>query len=231
MDDAGAGHDDARARPAGQKADGAGGVGRGLLVAHADIGEANLLGGLGDRPDGKPDDAEHVLHALVFQAFRQQVGAFDLSHVFSCQIGRMHDARLAKLFAVQITRESPAGQRGLSTARFAFQTISPVILPVIVGVQWMKSTANNAVAEHRKRLKQRGLVRIELRAPKEDARLLRDIAGALSDPARATHTRRLLREHFNPYAGMSFKELLAAAPLDLELDFDRTVDAGREIEF
>ena len=56
-------------------------------------------------------------------------------------------------------------------------------------------------------------------------------AGALADPARAANTRRLLHQHFNPYAGMSFKELLAAAPLDLELDFDRTVDAGREIEF
>ncbi len=95
----------------------------------------------------------------------------------------------------------------------------------------MKSTANNAVAEHRKRLKQRGLVRIELRAPKDDGPLLREIAGALADPARAANTRRLLHQHFNLYAGMSFKELLAAAPLDLELDFDRTVDAGREIEF
>jgi len=95
----------------------------------------------------------------------------------------------------------------------------------------MNSTGKQAVAEHRNRLKQRGLARIELRAPKEDARLLRDIAGALADPARAAQTRRLLREHVAPYAGMGLKELLAAAPLDLELDFDRSLVPGRETEF
>jgi hypothetical protein len=95
----------------------------------------------------------------------------------------------------------------------------------------MTSSARKAVAEHRKRLKQRGLVRIELRAPKEDAPLLREVAEALADPARAAHTRRVLREHVSPHAGMGFKELLAAAPLDLELDFDRAIDTGREIEF
>ncbi len=59
------------ARPAGQEADGAGGVGRGLLVAHADIGKTDLLGGIGERADGEPDDAEHEWYALLFQAFRQ----------------------------------------------------------------------------------------------------------------------------------------------------------------
>lgn len=94
----------------------------------------------------------------------------------------------------------------------------------------MSNSANKHVAEHRKRLKQRGLVRIELRAPKEDAPLLRDLAAALADPVRAAHTRRLLLEHFNPYAGMGLKELLAAAPLDLELDFDRRVDPPRDVD-
>ena len=93
----------------------------------------------------------------------------------------------------------------------------------------MRSSANKAVAEHRKRLKQRGLVRIELRAPKEDAPLLRDIAGALADPARAIPTRRLLRQHFNPYAGMNFKELLAAAPLE-GVDLERNPDTGRDVD-
>jgi hypothetical protein len=95
----------------------------------------------------------------------------------------------------------------------------------------MASSVSKHVAEHRKRLKQRGLVRIEVQAPKEDAGLLRDIAGALADPARAVQTRRLLHEHFNPYAGMGPKELLAAAPLDLELDFERPVDPPREIDW
>ena len=83
MDDARAGHDDTRARPAGQVADGAGGVGRGLLVAHANIGEADLLGGFGDGADGETDDAEHVFYALLLEAFRQQVGAFDFCHSVS----------------------------------------------------------------------------------------------------------------------------------------------------
>ena len=80
VDDAGAGHDDARARPAGQEADGAGGVGRGLLVAHSDIGQPDLLRRFGDRPDREPDDAEHVFDALRLEALGQQVGALDLSH-------------------------------------------------------------------------------------------------------------------------------------------------------
>ena len=95
----------------------------------------------------------------------------------------------------------------------------------------MKNTVNKAVAEHRKRMKRRGLVRIELQAAKEDAPLLRDIAAALADPTRVAPTRRLLRQHFNRHTGMNLKELLAAAPLDLELDFERGLDTGREIEF
>lgn len=95
----------------------------------------------------------------------------------------------------------------------------------------MVDARRKAIAEHRKRLKSRGLVRIELRAPEQDAALLREVAGALSDPERCTKTRRLLQKHFDPYAGLGLKELLAAAPPDLELDFDRRADVNREIEF
>jgi hypothetical protein len=95
----------------------------------------------------------------------------------------------------------------------------------------MINARRKAVAEHRKRLKSRGLVRIELRAPEQDAALLREIAGALADPERGARTRQLLHEHFDPYAGLGLKELLAAAPPDLELDFDRRADVNREIEF
>jgi hypothetical protein len=94
----------------------------------------------------------------------------------------------------------------------------------------MANTGKHAVAAHRRRLKQRGLVRIEVRAPREDAPLLRDIAGALADPARGAQTRALLREQFAPHSAKGLKALLAAAPLDLELDFDRRTDTGREIE-
>ena len=94
----------------------------------------------------------------------------------------------------------------------------------------MRSPAGKAVAEHRKRLKQRGLVRIELRAPKEDAPLLREIGGALADPARAARTRTVLRELVAVYHAKGFKELLAAAPLE-GVDLERNPDTGREIDF
>src|SRR6185312_14786889 len=80
VDDTRPGDRDARARTAGQKADRARGIRCRLLVAHADIGQAHLLRRVGDWADGKPDDAEHVLYALLLEALRQQVGALDFSH-------------------------------------------------------------------------------------------------------------------------------------------------------
>ena len=85
MDDAGAGDDDAGAGAAGQVADGTGGVGRGLFVAHTDIRKTGPLRCFGEWPDRKPDHAEHVFHALFLEARRQQVGAFDLCHVYPSQ--------------------------------------------------------------------------------------------------------------------------------------------------
>ena len=61
--------------------------------------------------------------------------------------------------------------------------------------------------------------------------MLRQIAGALADPARGPKMRALLQSHCASHAGKDLKTLLASAPLDLELDFDRTHDTAREIEF
>jgi hypothetical protein len=94
----------------------------------------------------------------------------------------------------------------------------------------LSSSTREAVAAHRRRLKDRGLVRVEVRVPKQDATLLRDIAGALADPTQGAQTRRLLREQLAPPKRKGLKELLASAPLDLELDFDRSRDTSREIE-
>src|SRR5205823_14225729 len=79
---AGAGHDDAGAGAAGQIAVGLRRVGGGLLVAHADIGNAFLLRGCGDRGDRKPDDPEQVIDALLFEAPRYQGRAVDFAHAF-----------------------------------------------------------------------------------------------------------------------------------------------------
>ena len=82
VDDAWAGHRDAHAGPARQVAVGPGRVGRGLLVAHADIVDAFFLRGRGDRADREPDDAEHVINALLFEASCYQGSAVDFAHAF-----------------------------------------------------------------------------------------------------------------------------------------------------
>jgi hypothetical protein len=90
----------------------------------------------------------------------------------------------------------------------------------------MKSTSNQAVTRHRARRKRLGLVRVEVQVRKEDAPLLRIVAGALADPARADETRAALRQRFG---GRSLKALLVAAPLD-GIELDRSSDPGRDVE-
>ena len=82
MHHAGAGHNDADAGALGQIAVRLRRVGGGLLVAHADIGNSFLLRGCGNRGDGKPDDPEQVIDALLFQAFRYQGRPVDFAHAF-----------------------------------------------------------------------------------------------------------------------------------------------------
>ena len=55
-------------------------VGGGLLVAHADIGNAFLLRGGSDRGDRKPDDPEQVIDALLLEAPCYQGSAVDFTH-------------------------------------------------------------------------------------------------------------------------------------------------------
>jgi hypothetical protein len=57
-------------------------VGGGLLVAHADIGNAFLLRGCRDRGDRKPDNPEQVIDALLFEAPPDQGRAVDFTHAF-----------------------------------------------------------------------------------------------------------------------------------------------------
>ena len=92
----------------------------------------------------------------------------------------------------------------------------------------MKSS-NQAITRHRERRKRLGLVRVEVQVRKEDAPLLRIVAGALADPVRADETRALLRQRFGGPEGKSLKALLVAAPLD-GIELDRSSDPGREVE-
>jgi hypothetical protein len=95
----------------------------------------------------------------------------------------------------------------------------------------MKATPKAAARNYRKRLSKRGLVRVEVQASPADAELLRSAARILrADPVQAARLRRLLGEIIGPdYAGMNFKELLEAAPLE-DIDLTRRKDPPRDVE-
>ena len=93
----------------------------------------------------------------------------------------------------------------------------------------MSRQARSSLASHRARKARQGFVRVEINVRKEDAGLVRQVAAALSDPARRTAARSLLRQRFVEPAELSLKALLAAAPLE-GIDLDRSGDLGRDVE-
>ena len=93
----------------------------------------------------------------------------------------------------------------------------------------MTTSQKKALAAHRRRLKQRGLVRLEVRVSKDDAPLVRGVASALADPDREAAARALLRERFGAGRASGLKALLAALPVD-GIDLDRRRDRGRDID-
>jgi hypothetical protein len=93
----------------------------------------------------------------------------------------------------------------------------------------MGSEARSPLAGHRARLARRGFVRVEVNVSKDDARLVRQVAAALSDPARQAAARALLRQRFAEPPKVSLKALLASAPLD-GIDLERGRDVGRDID-
>jgi|SRR4051812_34248864 plasmid stability protein len=95
------------------------------------------------------------------------------------------------------------------------------------GFVLMPRSQRKPVAAYRRRLKRRGIVRVEVHVRKDDAALVRRVAQALSDPAREAEARSILRERFSPSKGMRFKALLAAAPLE-GIDLTRERDLGRD---
>lgn len=88
----------------------------------------------------------------------------------------------------------------------------------------MKETTTSA---YRARLKQKGLVRVELHVRRGDAGLLRAVADALADPRREAEAREILQRQVVGKPLGSLKDLLAAAPID-GIEFDRPRDFGRE---
>ena len=94
----------------------------------------------------------------------------------------------------------------------------------------MADAQKSSVNAHRERMKQQGIVRVEVQVRKEYAGLVRGVATALGDPTREARTRELLRERIVPSSEMSLKELLASAPLE-GIEIGRPRDFGRKIKF
>jgi hypothetical protein len=94
---------------------------------------------------------------------------------------------------------------------------------------WVNNQARSSLANHRARRARQGFVRVEVNVRKEDAGLVRQVAAALSDPARQSAARILLRQRFAEPATVSLKALLASAPLE-GVDLDRDRDVGRDVD-
>jgi hypothetical protein len=98
----------------------------------------------------------------------------------------------------------------------------------ILGNAAVPIAQRKTLSAFRRRQKQRGVVRLEVHVRKDDAALIRGVAKALSDPARATEARTLLRERFGTVHAKGLKALLAAAPLE-GIDLIRERDRGRDV--
>jgi hypothetical protein len=86
----------------------------------------------------------------------------------------------------------------------------------------------SSLTEYRRRLKRRGLVRLEVKVRKDDVALIRSVVKALSDPTREVKARALLRERFLTAKAKGLKALLAGAPLE-GFDLKRARDLGRNV--
>lgn len=92
----------------------------------------------------------------------------------------------------------------------------------------MADSELSPVTRWRRRRQRRGFVRVEVQVRKEDAGLLRDIAGALGDPAREAKTRAVLRETIAPPRTGGLKTLLEQAPLE-GIELARSRDPDRDL--
>ena len=93
----------------------------------------------------------------------------------------------------------------------------------------MAGARKTSLPAFRKRLRQRGMVRVEIHVPKDDAVLVRSVARALRDPKLAAEARSILKARFAKPTHAGLKALLASAPLE-GVDLERPRDMGREID-
>jgi len=94
----------------------------------------------------------------------------------------------------------------------------------------MTSPQNKAVTNYRNRQKEKGIARVEVSVPDTDCELIRQTAANLRAGGEiAEQTRAAIRSVINPYAGMNFKQLLEAAPIE-DLDLERSKETARDID-
>ena len=93
----------------------------------------------------------------------------------------------------------------------------------------MVKAQHKAVNSFRKRLKHRGMARLEVNVRKDDVTLVRNVVRALASPDQEQSARALLREHFGSGQAAGLKSLLAAAPLE-GIDLSRRRDLGRDVD-
>jgi hypothetical protein len=94
----------------------------------------------------------------------------------------------------------------------------------------MNAVRKSPVTTYRERMRRKGFTRVEVRVRAQDAALVREVASALGDPERGAATRTILLEQVIAHPMKSFKDHLAAAPLE-GIDLTRARDTGREITF
>ena len=93
----------------------------------------------------------------------------------------------------------------------------------------MATAQHKALSSYRRRMKNQGIVRLEVRVHKDNVPLVRDVVSALEDPERSAEARALLRERFGVGKAKGLKALLAAAPLE-GVDLERERDFGRDVD-
>jgi hypothetical protein len=93
----------------------------------------------------------------------------------------------------------------------------------------MTTALKSPVDKFRRRLRQMGMVRVEVHVQKDDAELVKSVAKALGDPQMAAEARSILRARFAKPAHIGLKALLASAPLE-GVHLERPRDMGRKVE-
>ena len=96
--------------------------------------------------------------------------------------------------------------------------------------QAMSTAQKKAVANHRTRLRRKGIVRVEVQAPEGDAPLIRQLARTLREDSRkSVELRKQLHTIVGSPEKVGLKALLAAAPLD-GIDLSRSEDPPRDVD-